>query len=72
MVINLDESKNKGTHWISLSIKNKTSYYFDSYGFPPTKKVEIFVQNLDIIIHFRSKKVMKLFVGIIVFTFCTS
>jgi len=42
MIINLDESKIEGTHWVSLFIKYKTSYYFDSYGFLPTKEVELY------------------------------
>jgi len=40
MIINIDHSKNEGTHWTSLFIKNDISYYFDSYGFPPTVEVE--------------------------------
>jgi hypothetical protein len=39
-VINTDHSLNRGTHWTCLFIKNGTSYYFDSYGFPPTLEVE--------------------------------
>jgi len=39
MVINTDHSLNSGTHWTCLFIKNGTSYYFDSYGFPPTLEV---------------------------------
>ena len=36
MVINIDHSRNEGTHWTCLFIKNGLSYYFDSYGFEPT------------------------------------
>jgi hypothetical protein len=39
MVINTDHSLNEGTHWTCLFIRNGTSYYFDSYGFPPTLEV---------------------------------
>jgi hypothetical protein len=39
MVINTDHSNNEGTHWTCLFIKNGSSYYFDPYGFPPTKEV---------------------------------
>jgi hypothetical protein len=39
MVINLDHSLNSGTHWTCLCTKNKTSYYFDPFGFPPTLEV---------------------------------
>ena len=31
-VINLDEYSDIGTHWIALSVNNKTVTYFDSFG----------------------------------------
>ena len=31
-VINLDEYKNTGTHWVSLFVKPKHTVYFDSFG----------------------------------------
>jgi len=40
MVINIDETRNEGTHWTCLFIKNGVSYYFDSYGFEPTLEVK--------------------------------
>ena len=40
MVINIDDSRNEGTHWTCLFIKNGLSYYFDSYGFEPTLEVK--------------------------------
>ena len=39
MVINTDISQNEGTHWTSLFIRNGTSFYFHSYGFPPPLEV---------------------------------
>ena len=39
-VINIDESRNEGTHWTCLYIKNSVSFYFDSYGFPPSEEVQ--------------------------------
>ena len=39
MVINIDHSRNEGSHWTCLFIKNSISYYFDSYGFPPPAEV---------------------------------
>ena len=39
MVINTDESRNRGTHWTCLLIKNGTSYYFDPYCIPPPLEV---------------------------------
>ena len=31
-VINLDDKKSKGTHFVSLFIDRNTSLYFDSFG----------------------------------------
>ena len=31
-VINLDEYRDIGTHWVALSVNNKTIAYFDSFG----------------------------------------
>ena len=31
-VINLDEYKNTGTHWVSLFVKDNQVIYFDSFG----------------------------------------
>ena len=31
-MINLDDKKSKGTHWISLFIDRITAVYFDSFG----------------------------------------
>ena len=31
-VINLDEYKNTGTHWVSLFVKTNEVIYFDSFG----------------------------------------
>jgi len=39
MVINTDHSRNEGTHWTCLIIKNGTSYYFDPFGFPPPLEI---------------------------------
>ena len=39
MVINTDHSRNEGTHWTCLFVKNGTSNYFDPYGFSPPKEV---------------------------------
>ena len=31
-VMNLDDKKSKGTHWVSLFIDKNTALYFDSFG----------------------------------------
>lgn len=39
-IINLDTSKNEGTHWTALYYHPLKSYYFDSFGFVPPYEVE--------------------------------
>lgn len=48
-IINLDSSKNAGTHWVAYVIFNKYVEYFDSYGNlkPPTEFVR-YVGRRDI------------------------
>ena len=42
MVINLDDSKHRGSHWIGIFVKNATHiYYFDSYGDLPHENKHI-------------------------------
>ena len=44
LVINLDSSENKGSHWVCLYLGlDKNKYYFDPYGVLPIAAV----QNLD-------------------------
>ena len=33
LILNIDHSDNRGTHWTCLFIKDENLYYFDSYGF---------------------------------------
>jgi hypothetical protein len=39
LILNIDHSKNNGTHWTCLFINNGISYYFDSYGLTPPLEV---------------------------------
>ena len=39
LILNIDHSKNDGTHWTSLFINDGIGYYFDSYGFQPPLEV---------------------------------
>jgi len=63
MIIILDESKNEGTHWVSLLIKDKTSYYFDSYGFQPTQEVEKYCTEPRYYNSFQIQKVNEVICG---------
>ena len=45
-VINLDEYKNTGTHWVSLFVKPKYTVYFDSFGVEHIpKEINKFINN---------------------------
>ena len=51
-VINLDEYRDIGTHWVALNVNNKTATYFDSFGvehFP--KEIIKFIGNKNMIIN---------------------
>ena len=39
MIINIDYSRNEGTHWTCLFIENGVSYYFDAFGLAPPAEV---------------------------------
>ena len=49
-VINLDENKSIGTHWIALSVNDNNVTYFDSFGveYIP-KEIKKFIGNKNII-----------------------
>ena len=45
-VINLDEYKNTGTHWVSLFVKPKYTVYFDNFGIEHIpKEINKFIGN---------------------------
>ena len=49
-VINLDEYRNIGTHWVALYVNNKTIIYFDSFGVEHIpKEIMKFIGNKHII-----------------------
>lgn len=39
-VLNMDDVKGPGTHWVALGKKGRRWYYFDSIGQPPPQIVE--------------------------------
>ena len=48
-VINLDEHKDTGTHWITLFCKKNEIIYFDSFGIEHIpKEIKKFIGNKDI------------------------
>ena len=49
-VINVDEYRDIGTHWVALYINNKTVTYFDSFGVEHIpKEITKFINNKNII-----------------------
>ena len=45
-MINLDESENSGTHWVSLFVKTNEAIYFDSFGIEHiSKEINKFINN---------------------------
>ena len=49
-VIDLDEYRNIGTHWVALYVNNKTMIYFDSFGVEHIpKEIMKFIGNKNII-----------------------
>jgi len=39
-IMNIDQSNSSGTHWVAVNIVRGTTYYFDSFGLPPTKEIK--------------------------------
>ena len=72
-VINLDEYKNIGTHWVALFIKPKYVVYFDSFGIEhfPTG-IEHAIGNKEIKANiFRTQAYIQLCVVIFVLSLLT-
>ena len=46
-ILNLDHSRNNGTHWTCVFIENGVCYYFDSFGFSPPIEVEEYLRKFD-------------------------
>ena len=51
-VINLDEYRDIGTHWVALYVNNETIIYFNSFGVEHIpKEITKFIRNKNIIIN---------------------
>ena len=49
-VINLDEYRDIGTHWVALYVNNKSATYFDAFGVEHIpEEIEKFIGNKNII-----------------------
>lgn len=47
LILNMDDSSGKGTHWTCLLISSNSSYYFDSFGLPPPTEVVNYCPNMN-------------------------
>lgn len=47
VVLNIDDSKGQGTHWVGLFVKGNECYYFDSFGFEPPLEVKEYCSEKD-------------------------
>jgi len=45
LVCNTDPSHEPGRHWICICVKNGTGEYFDSFGRPPSKPLERYMNT---------------------------
>eukprot|EP00732_Lithocolla_globosa_P000006 Lithocolla_globosa_v1_NODE_1_length_16663_cov_42.954359.p6 type:complete len:264 gc:universal NODE_1_length_16663_cov_42.954359:8425-9216(+) len=48
-IINLDDSTNKGTHWVGLIVLAKVALYFDSFGLTPPTIVKQWLKEKKVI-----------------------
>ena len=47
LILNIDDSEGKGTHWTCLFCKNWKCCYFDSYGLCPPIEVQSYCKDKD-------------------------
>jgi hypothetical protein len=54
MIINLDNTRGYGTHWVSLIIKQDIALYFDSFGsLPPPHSVMEYLKPYKVFYNIR-------------------
>ena len=62
MVVNLDTSLGKGTHWAAIWAKNRSrAFYFDSYGEKPNFVIREYLAKNFRKISYNSKKFQSIF-----------
>jgi hypothetical protein len=59
-IINLDDTGNEGTHWTTLIVTEKLSYYFDSYGCPPPEQIIAFCKSPNSHLYFNTRVIQDL------------
>lgn len=60
-IVNLDDSINKGTHWVAYKKHGNIIHYFDSYGNlpPPKELLTYFFSNGHVHIKYNYENVQK-------------
>jgi hypothetical protein len=46
LILNLDHSHQKGSHWVAVYIQNSTAHIYDSYGRASAKLLPYFVKQI--------------------------
>jgi len=62
-ILNLDHSKNNGTHWTCLFTKNGESCYFDPFGIQPPLEIETYCKGPRIYSSFQIQKPHEVICG---------
>ena len=62
-ILNIDESKNTGTHWTCLFTKNGESSYFDPFGIQPPIEIENYCAEPRIYSTFEIQKPSEVICG---------
>ena len=68
-VMNLDDFTSPGTQWVAVNIVRGTTYYFDSFGLPPTKEIEGYGREPRFYNLFVFQKLNEVICGTYVYTF---
>ena len=59
LILNIDHSNNKGTHWVCMFITEGVPYYFDSYGFGPPSEVIDYLKDFAEFYYNNTFKIQK-------------
>jgi len=62
-ILNIDHSKNSGTHWTCLFTKNGKSCYFDSFGIQPPLEIATYCKGPRIYSSFQIQKPNEVICG---------
>lgn len=55
-ILNLDDSKGSGTHWVAWIKRENEKMYFDSYGLPPPTELLSYLKSP---VYYNSERIQK-------------